>query len=216
MPVTNGWARNLVTAYDVSTSLRVVLADDHAVYREGLANKLRASGIDVLAAVPNAVEAVRVVEETAADAAILDLHFVGDSGWDATRRLRRTAPATLVFAISFSATDAEIFDAIEAGASGYLDKDRPVEEMIESVRALAAGKPVIAARVATALLRSIAEQLETDADLPAEKLSLRELQVLELFAERRGIGEVSRILGLDVDAVHNQTANIFIKLRSPP
>jgi two-component system nitrate/nitrite response regulator NarL len=125
-----------------SAPLRVVIADDHAVYREGLAHALRRSGIEVTCAVRSAEVAIRVVEKTATDAAILDLQSRGFSGPEAIRRLRYRAPATQVLVMGVWATASDIFDAITAGAIGYLEKHRPVEEIIESIRAAAAGKPL--------------------------------------------------------------------------
>lgn len=197
---------------DRLTSLRVVIADDHAVYREGLAQSFRQSGVDVIAAVPNAEAAIRVVEETAADVAILDLQLPGLSGVEATRRLRRTSPATLVFVISVSTAEADIFDAILAGASEYLQKDQPADEIMRSILDAAAGKPVIQPRTATALVRRIGNRGATGAEAPAASLSEGERELLELFAEGLAIEEISAALGIDVDALHTQTASILMKL----
>jgi DNA-binding NarL/FixJ family response regulator len=120
--------------------LRVVIADDHVSYREGLAHALRRSGIEVTDAVPTAEHAIRVVEQTAANVAILDLQLAGLSGLEAIRSLRRASPASPVLVIGVLAPEADIVDAITAGASGYLEKDRPVEEIIGWIRAVAAGK----------------------------------------------------------------------------
>jgi DNA-binding NarL/FixJ family response regulator len=125
-----------------SAPLRVVIADDHAVYREGLAHALRRSGIEVTCAVRSAEVAIRVVEKTATDAAILDLQSRGFSGPEAIRRIRRTAPTTQVLVMGVWAAASDIFDAIMAGASGYLEKHRPVDEIIGSILKAAAGEPL--------------------------------------------------------------------------
>jgi DNA-binding NarL/FixJ family response regulator len=118
-------------------SLRVVLADDHRRYREGLARLLRASGVDVVAEVPNGAAAIRAVLETAPDVALIDLNMPGVSGAEVARRLAERAPRSRVLMLSVSALEDDISDAMRAGASGYVLKDRPVEEVVEAIRAAA-------------------------------------------------------------------------------
>lgn len=208
--------RNVLDPPGSLRSLRVVIAEAHDVYREGLADTLRQSGVEVIRAAPDAEVAIRVVEEAVPDVAILDLQLPGISGLEATGRLRRTAPTTLVFVISLSATDTDIIDAIMAGASGYLEKHWPVEEILGPIRTAAVGKPVIPPRVANALLRRIGNRRARDVGPPAASLSIGELEALELFAEDLGVEAISGVLAIDVDAVHDHAASIFTKLRSHP
>jgi DNA-binding NarL/FixJ family response regulator len=122
--------------------LRVVLADDHRRYREGLARLLRASGVDIVAEVPNGAAAIRAVLETAPDVALIDLNMPGVSGAEVARRLAERAPRSRVLMLSVSALEDDISDAMRAGATGYVLKDRPVEEVVEAIRAAAAITPV--------------------------------------------------------------------------
>jgi DNA-binding NarL/FixJ family response regulator len=115
----------------------VVIADDHPFYREGLARMLRESGIEVLAAVPNGEAAIRAAEATAPDVVLMDLSMPGLSGVEATRRLIERAPTTRVVVLSVSAQEADVAEAMQAGASDYALKEWSVEEIIAVVQATA-------------------------------------------------------------------------------
>jgi DNA-binding NarL/FixJ family response regulator len=119
--------------------LRVVIADDHPMYRDGLARALRASGIEVVAQAANGEAAVQAVTATAPDLVVMDLSMPGVSGLEATRTVVARAPATRVLVLSVSAEARDISDALSAGAGGYVLKDEPVEHLIAAVRATAAG-----------------------------------------------------------------------------
>jgi DNA-binding NarL/FixJ family response regulator len=126
-------------------ALRVVIADDHHAYRHGLAVLLRENGIDVVAEVPDGGAAIRAVEEVAPDVVVMDLSMPGVSGLEATRRLAARSPATRVVVLSVSALALDVTDAVQAGADGYVLKDRPVEEVVAAIRAAAAGHAVVPA-----------------------------------------------------------------------
>src|SRR5918997_1203480 len=135
--------------------LRVVLVDDHPVYRSGLARLLRESGVDVVAELPNGEAALGAVEELAPDVAVMDLNMPGMSGLESTRRLVAQSPATRVLIVSVSAQEADVTDAILAGASGYILKEAPVEEVVAGIGAAAGGQSLISPRIATMLLQRI-------------------------------------------------------------
>jgi DNA-binding NarL/FixJ family response regulator len=162
--------------------LRVVIADDHPLYREGLARWLRESGIEVLGEVSNGGAAIAVVEETAPDVVIMDLRMPGLPPLDATRRLTTRTPASRVLVLSVSAEEADVTDAILAGASGYVFKGEPVEGLIAGIRAAAAGHTVISPRILTRLLRRVRDTADVD---PARvQLSRRELEMLSSWLSR--------------------------------
>ncbi len=122
-----------------SEPLRVVIADDHPMYRDGLARALRASGIDVVAEAANGEAAVQAVAATEPDVVVMDLNMPGVSGLEAIRIVVEHASPTRVLVLSVSAEARDIADAITAGAGGYVVKDEPVEDLIAAVRATAAG-----------------------------------------------------------------------------
>jgi len=119
--------------------LRVVIADDHPMYRDGLARALRASGIDVVAEAANGEAAVQAVAATEPDVVVMDLRMPGVSGLEAIRIVVEHASSTRVLVLSVSAEARDIDDAMTAGAGGYVLKDEPVEDLIAAVRATAVG-----------------------------------------------------------------------------
>ena len=194
--------------------LRVVLVDDHPVYRAGLARLLRESGVDVIAEVPNGETALSVVEELAPDVVVMDLNMPGMSGLEATRRLVAQSPATRVLVVSVSAQEADVTDAILAGASGYVLKEAPVEEVVAGIQAAAAGQSLISPRIATMLLQRIRDAGgAVDMDLAPAHLSVRELEVLGLMAEGKSNQEIAEALVISPSTVHNPISSLLMKLQ---
>jgi DNA-binding NarL/FixJ family response regulator len=123
--------------------LRIVIADDHPVYRQGLARLLAKSGIEVMAQAANGLEALQAVEEAAPDVVVMDLNMPGLGGVEATRRLTERTPVSRVLVLSVSAQEEDVTEAILAGASGYVLKDGPVEEVVAGIKAAAVGDSLI-------------------------------------------------------------------------
>jgi DNA-binding NarL/FixJ family response regulator len=194
-------------------STRVVIADDHPFYREGLGRLLREHAIDVVAEVPNGEEAVRAVEDLAPDVVVMDLNMPGMSGLEATRRLTALAPASRVLILSVSAQEADVTEAILAGACGYVLKDGPVEEVVAAIRAAASGHSVISPRIATFLLQGVRDSANSHADLAGTQLSARELEVLGLMAEGKSNHEIAEALVISLSTVRNHISSILMKLQ---
>jgi DNA-binding NarL/FixJ family response regulator len=194
--------------------LRVVLVDDHPVYRQGLAKLLAECGVEVVAQAGNGADALRIVEETAPDVIVMDLNMPGMTGVDVTRRLIERAPSSRVLVVSVSAQEEDVTEAILAGASGYVLKDGPVEEVVAGIQAAAAGESLISPRIATMLLRRIRtdESAESDA-APRTPLSERELEVLQLVAEGKGNHEIGEALFIGQSTVRNHISSILMKLQ---
>jgi DNA-binding NarL/FixJ family response regulator len=147
--------------------LRVVIADDHSHYRRALARMLRSCGADVVAEVPNGEAAVRAVAATGADVVLMDLYMPGVSGVEATRLIVRRSPGTAVLMLSVFSDEAEIVEAMVGGASGYVLKDRPVEELLAAARSAAAGRPVVSPGLASALLQRFRDRARSDGSFRA-------------------------------------------------
>jgi DNA-binding NarL/FixJ family response regulator len=194
--------------------LRVVLVDDHPVYREGLAKLLKECEVDVVAQAGNGPQAIEIVEEVAPDVVVMDLNMPGMSGVDVTRRLNERNPASRVLVVSVSAQEEDVTEAILAGASGYVLKDGPVEEVVAGIQAAANGESLISPRIATMLLRRMRldEPLEVDAPVQTP-LSERELQVLRLVAEGKGNHEIGEALFIGQSTVRNHISSILMKLQ---
>jgi DNA-binding NarL/FixJ family response regulator len=193
--------------------LRTVIADDHPFYRRGLARSLRASGIDVVAEAPNGDAAIRAVEETAPDVVVLDLNMPGMSGVEATARLAERGTSTRVLVLSVSAEQADVADAILAGASGYVLKDRPVEELVAAIRTVASGGWHVSPEIAVALLRRLYTAPGAAVDLDGVALSAKELEVLELVARGQDIHEIADALGIGLGSIRAHAASILTSLQ---
>jgi DNA-binding NarL/FixJ family response regulator len=193
--------------------LRVLVVDDHSFYRAGLTRLLRHSGVDVVAEAPNGEEAIRLVAETAPDVVVMDLNMPGLSGIDATRRLVQESPATKVLVLTVSADEGDVTGAILAGASGYVLKDGPVEEVVAGIEAVAAGQSLISPRVASFMLHHLRESAVEVRELAGVRLSHRELEVLSLLAEGRANQEIADLLVISQSTVRNHISSILLKLQ---
>jgi DNA-binding NarL/FixJ family response regulator len=193
--------------------MRVVIADDHAFYREGLARLLRKFGVDVVGEAPDGEAAIRMVDQTAPDVVLLDLRMPGISGLEAVRILTDQAAAARVLVLSVSAEESDVTDAIAAGASGYVLKDEPVEEVIAGIRAAAAGGARISPGTATALLGRVRGAIEAGDELAGGGLSTTELQVLDLVAAGKADREVSERLSIGEGTVGDYVRSIVTKLQ---
>jgi DNA-binding NarL/FixJ family response regulator len=194
--------------------LRVVVADDHPYYRRELARSLEASGIEVAAEAPNGEIAIRAVERTHPDVVIMDLNMPGVSGLEATRRLLERDPEIRVLVLSVSAEDDDVTNALLAGAVGYVLKDRQVQELIEAIRAAAAGESRISPQLAMPLLRRLRGPAGIELDLTELGLTGEERWVLDLVADGHADHEIADLLGSSPGAVSDVAARILMKL--PP
>jgi DNA-binding NarL/FixJ family response regulator len=164
--------------------------------------------------VPNAEAAIGVVHELTPDVVVLDLNMPGLSGLEATRRLAERASRTRVLILSVSAQESDVTDALLAGASGYVLKDGPVEEVVAGIRAAAAGECFISPRIANVLLQRAWGAALPDAEPAAVHLSGREHEVLTLLAEGRASDEISEAIGIGADAVRAHILSALEKLQA--
>ena len=186
--------------------IRVLIADDHPVVRDGLRG-IFADDPDflVVGEAGNGAEAVARVERAGADVVLMDLRMPQMSGVEAIRQLRRTAPAVRVLVLTTYDTDSDVLPAIEAGATGYLLKDAPREELIRAVRAAFAGEAVLSPAVASRLMGQVRK--------PApEKLSQRELDVLTLIAGGATNREAAARLFVSEATIKTHLLHVYEKL----
>jgi DNA-binding NarL/FixJ family response regulator len=194
-------------------ALRVVVADDHPFYRQGLARLLGQSGVKVVGEAANGWAAIELVERLAPDVAVVDLNMPEMSGVEVTRRLNERMPASRVLVVSVSAQEDDVTEAILAGASGYVLKDGPVEEVVAGIRAAAAGESLISPRIAATLLERIRDRGTVHPNLPPVAVSERELEVLDLVAKGCGNKEIGESLRIGAAAVTNHVSSLLMKLQ---
>jgi DNA-binding NarL/FixJ family response regulator len=196
-----------------SGPLRVVIADDHPFYRQGLADLLGKSGIEVVGEAPDGQAAIELVGQTAPDVVVMDLNRPGMSGAEATRRLTERNPTARVLVLSVSAEEVDVTDAILAGAMGYVLKDSPIEEVVAGIKAAAAGNSLISPRIASQLMRRIRDREIEQPQLPPLPLSDRELQVLKLVADGKTNQEIGEELFIGPSTARNHISSILMKLQ---
>lgn len=185
--------------------VRVLLADDHAVLREGLRRCLEGAGLDVVGDVSDGAAAVRAVEELAPDVVLMDVSLPGIDGIEATRRMRARRPETAVVMLTMFADGTTLREAVRAGAMGYLVKDCGTEEIVDVIRQVATGQSALSSGVAGSLLAA--------ADADAESvLSRREVEVLQELAHGASTAEVAQRLYISLKTVKNHLSSIYEKL----
>ncbi|WP_110208357.1 response regulator [Nocardioides daejeonensis] len=188
--------------------IRLVVADDHAIVRAGLRALLdqRGDQMTVVGEAATVDEAVELSRALRPDLVLMDLRFAGDSrtGVDATRAVRTLPEAPYVLVVTNYDSDSGILHAVEAGASGYLLKDTPPEDLWAAVRAAARGETVLAPALATKLITRIRQ--------PGPTLTPRELEVLAAVARGLSNREVARELYLSEATVKSHLVQVFSKL----
>ena len=196
-------------------SPRVLLVDDHDLFRTGLRGLLEEQGVHVVGEADTGTEALRQVREVAPDVVVMDLNMPGISGVEATRQISMIAPLTRVLVLTISDQDADVMDAIYAGACGYLLKDSSIQELMQGIRAAAVGEslvsPTIAAKVLQRVRASSASQ--RDAETIQSELSDREIQVLKLIANGKDNAMIAGELHISPKTVKNHISNILMKLQ---
>jgi DNA-binding NarL/FixJ family response regulator len=195
-------------------SIRVVLVEDHDLFRNGLRDLLRERGIEVVGEAADGVEAIGLVAATAPDVAVMDVGLPGKSGIEATRVIRRRSPATQVLMLSVHEDEEDIVEAIIAGACGYLSKDSPIDEITESVRAVARGEATLSARIAAKLVEQVRGNGSLD-ELPAgarPQLTEREHQALCLIAAGKDNPSIAAELQISLPTVKNHVSSVLTKL----
>jgi DNA-binding NarL/FixJ family response regulator len=200
---------------DDNVSPRVLLVDDHDLFRTGLRNLLEEQGVHVVGEADTGTEALKQVREVAPDVVVMDLNMPGISGVEATRQISMIAPLTRVLVLTISDQDGDVMDAIYAGACGYLLKDASIQELMQGIHAAAVGEslvsPTIAAKVLQRLRASSASQHEA-ATIESE-LSDREIQVLKLIANGKDNAQIAGDLHISPKTVKNHISNILMKLQ---
>ena len=193
-------------------TIRVAIADDHAVVRQGLRTFLELQeGMDVVGEAADGEEAVALVERTAPDVVLLDLVMPRVDGLEAIRRIRERAPATRILVLTSFADANTVLPAVRAGAAGYLLKDVQPPELAGAIRTVHAGEALLAPSVATMLVEQLAAEDGDDAERGGH-LTPREREVLALVARGRANKAIALDLGVSERTVKTHVSNILGKL----
>ncbi len=198
--------------------VRVLIVDDHDLFRTGLASLLSTrTEVEVIAQASNGRMGVRLAGELEPDVVLMDLRMPDLGGHDATREIVQHRPSTRVVALTVLSEDADVAAALEAGACGFLAKDTPVEDVVVAVQAAAQGAAWLSPRAAEVVLSRLrARDPQIDrGDVSIDELSARELDVLRLIAQGMENAEIADALHISPRTAKNHVSSILAKLGLP-
>ena len=200
--------------------IRTMIVDDHALFRRGLEMVLDSEpDIELVSEASDGAEAVEKAGETLPDVVLMDIRMPRSSGIEACRALKDVVPSAKIVMLTISDEEADLFEAIRAGASGYLLKDIPLDEVADTVRAVDGGQSLINPSMAGKLLTEFATLARREAaseppqQVPAPKLTDREMQVLKLIARGMNNRDIAKELFISENTVKNHVRNILEKLQ---
>lgn len=192
--------------------IRVLVVDDHPVWRSGVKSDLEATGLaEVVGEAADGGEAIEMAREVMPEVVLMDLQLPNVSGADATRQITADSPHVKVLILSASGEEADVLEAVKAGASGYLLKSSASHELIDAVTRVREGEPVFTASLAGLVLSEFRRIASND---PAEPdLTARENEVLKLVAKGYTYREIGEKLFISTKTVQNHVQNILTKLQ---
>jgi two-component system, NarL family, response regulator NreC len=191
-------------------TIKVLLLDDHAMVREGLGRLLATQAdIEVVGSFSDATEAVRFCAATPPDVAVLDILLPGLDGIEAARLMHDASAETRLLILSMHASSEYVYQALRAGASGYVLKESAGAELIEAIRAVHAGKTYMSGKISPG---SLAQYVSSRADHPLDRITQRERQVLKLIVEGYTSNDVGKMLSLSPKSVDTYRSRLMLKL----
>jgi DNA-binding NarL/FixJ family response regulator len=198
--------------------VRLLVVDDHDLFRAGLASLLSAeAGIEVVGQASGGKMGVRLAAELRPDVVLMDVRMPDISGPDATRQILAHDPAARVLALTVSSDDSDVSAVLQAGACGFLAKDTPIDSLVVAIHAAARGAAWLSPRAAEVVLgriRTAAPVVEQE-QTPLEQLSAREVDVLRLIANGMENAEIAAALNISPRTAKNHVSNILSKLGLP-
>lgn len=189
-------------------AISVVLADDHVLVRQGLKALLEREKFQVVAEASDGHEVVRAVETNHPDIAVIDISMPMLNGIDAARELRRSCPKTKVILLTQHEEEQYIHEALEAGVKGYVLKSQVASDLVHALQQVSRGGFYLSPGVS----RAVVEAYRTRSERPADPLSGRERQVLQLIAEGKSTKDVASLLGISVKTAESHRSRLMQKL----
>jgi len=197
--------------------IRVLVVDDHALFRRGLQMVLEQEpDIEVVGEASDGSEAVETAAEKLPDIVLMDVRMPKRGGIDACTAIHDVAPSTKIIMLTISDEEADLYDAIKAGAMGYLLKEISIEEVASAIRAVHGGQSLISPSMASKLLTEFAAMVKKTDDkqqVPAPRLTDREMEVLKLVARGLNNRDIAKELFISENTVKNHIRNILEKLQ---
>lgn len=195
-------------------SIRILLADDHTVVREGMRALLeRQPDMAVVAEAADGRESVQLAEEHSPDVVVMDVAMPGMNGIEATRRILASCPRTSVVILSMHQDESYVLRSLKAGAKGYLLKDSPQADVIAAIRAVSQGRSFLSRKISRMLQEDYVQELESlGLEDSYDLLTDREREILQLLAEGRANKEVASLLNIGLTTVETHRGHILQKL----
>ncbi len=196
------------------SAISIVIVDDHAMLREGLAHLLgQQADFQVCGSCGDGRESAALVARLRPDVVVIDISMPGLNGIEVTRQIREHTPSTAVVILSMHASAAHVFQALEAGAKAYLQKESAFEEIVEAVRAVHAGRSYLSPRIAAVVAEQVGERRVGENRMA--RLTRREREILQMVAEGRSSVEIGRTLFLSPRTVDTYRSRLMKKLSLP-
>lgn len=187
---------------------RIILADDHLMFRQGLRSLLESEGCEIVGEAGDGREAVRLARETEPDIAILDIGMPVLNGIDAAREIRRRAPDTQLILLTMYEESAYVLESLQVGIRGYVLKAQAAEDLVAAIRQIERGGVYLSPGISETLI----DAYRTKSELPEDPLTPRERQVLQLVAEGKTTKQIAAILTLSVKTADSHRTRLMKKL----